>query len=147
MIVVPDPEREDGSHLLSGPQGRLLGAMLSAMGIATQQAYVASALPRHTPMTDWTAAGALGFGEVLRHHIGLARPRRLLVLGTNILSLLGHDPAHNRAVLREIHQDGVTIPLLAGKSLAALLERPRWKAGLWQAWLDWTRDEPPGEKR
>jgi DNA polymerase len=141
MIIVPEPERDDAAQtparLLSGPQGRLLDAMLAAMEIAPAQAYVASVLPRHTPMADWDAVATKGFGALLAHHVKLVGPRRLVALGSNILPLLGHDPAHNPAVLRQFNQQGLTIPLLAGKSLAALLERPRWKAGLWQGWLDW----------
>jgi DNA polymerase len=138
MVIVPDPERDDSDHLLSGPQGKLLEAMLAAMGIAPDRAYVASVLPRHMPMADWPALAAKGFGALLCQHIELVAPRRLIALGSNILPLLGNDPAHNPAVLRSFNQDGVTVPLLAGKSLAALIERPRWKAGLWQGWLDWT---------
>ncbi|HKR24644.1 MAG TPA: uracil-DNA glycosylase family protein [Allosphingosinicella sp.] len=140
MIVVPDPERDDDASLLAGPQGRLLDAMLAAMGIAAERVYLASVLPRHMPMADWPALTEKGFGALLRHHVKLAAPRRLIALGSNILPLLGNDPAHNPAVLRSFNHEGVTLPLLAGKSLAALLERPRWKTGLWQAWLDWVRD-------
>jgi DNA polymerase len=138
MIVVPEPERDDRDHLLAGPQGKLLEAMLTAMGIATDRAYVASALPRNVPMADWAALAEKGIGALLNHHIALVAPQRLIVLGSNLLPLMGHDPAHNPAVLRTFNHEGLTIPLLAGKSLAALLERPRWKAGLWQGWLDWT---------
>jgi uracil-DNA glycosylase len=143
MVIVPDPEREDAAgdtaRLLSGPQGRLIDAMLAAMGFAPEASYVASILPRHMPMADWSALADKGFGALLCHHIRLVAPRRIIALGSNILPLLGHDTAHSPAVLREFNQDGVTIPLLAGKSLSALLERPQWKSGLWQGWLDWTR--------
>jgi DNA polymerase len=142
MIIVPDPERgddaEQGGRLLSGRQGHLLDAMLAAMGVAAEDTYVASVLPRHTPMADWAAIAEKGFGALLCHHVALVGPRRLVALGSNILPLLGNDPAHSPAVLMQFNQHGATIPLLAGKSLAALLERPRWKAGLWQGWLDWT---------
>lgn len=140
MVIVPDPERDDDDSLLAGPQGKLLDAMLAAMAIAPDQVYIASVLPRHMPMADWPALAEKGFGALLCHHVKLAAPRRLIALGSNILPLLGNDPAHNPAVLRSFNQEGVTLPLLAGKGLAALLERPRWKAGLWQAWLDWTPD-------
>lgn len=138
MAIVPEPEREDGEKLLSGPQGRLLDAMLAAMGVAPESVYVASALPRHLPMADWADIAAKGFGQVLVRHVALARPRRLVAFGQNVLPLLGHDPANSPAVSRTFNHEGLTIPLLAGRSLAALLERPRWKAGLWQGWLDWT---------
>jgi len=140
MVIVPDPERDDGESLLSGPQGKLLDAMLAAMGIAPPNVYLASVLPRHMPMADWAALSEKGFGALLCHHVKLAAPQRVIALGSNILPLLGNDPAHNPAVLRSFNHEGVTLPLLAGKSLAALLERPRWKAGLWQGWLDWTSD-------
>ncbi|MDR2856400.1 MAG: hypothetical protein LBV50_00945 [Novosphingobium sp.] len=138
MVIVPDPERDDREQLLSGPQGRLLDAMLAAMGIMPEQVYLASVLPRHTPMADWPALAEKGFGNLLAHHVGLVKPERLIVLGSNILPLLGHEPAHKPAVSRQFAHEGSTIPLLAGKSLAALLERPLWKAGLWQEWLDWS---------
>ena len=139
MVIVPEPERDDGEQLLSGPQGKLLEAMLAAMGIGLGNIYLASVLPRHTPMADWAELADKGFGAVLLNHVRLAAPKRVIALGSNILPLLGNDPAHSPAVLREINHEGLTIPLLAGKSLPALLERPRWKAGLWQGWLDWTQ--------
>ena len=60
MILVAEPEREDGDSLLSGPQGRLLGAMLAAMGIAAESTYLASLLPRPMPHADWNAIAARG---------------------------------------------------------------------------------------
>ena len=138
MIIVPEPEPEDGEILLSGPLGRLLDAMLDAMGIAPDAVYVASALPRHMPMPDWPDLARQGIGQILRHHVNLVRPRRLIVFGGSILPLLGHDPAHSSAVLTHFNHENVSIPLLVARDLTARRERPRWKAGLWQGWLDWT---------
>ena len=83
------PEAGDSDSLLSGPHGTLVANMLRAMQIAPDKAYVATAIPRHQPLTDWDALQAAGLGEVLAHHITLAAPRRLLVLGNDILPLLG----------------------------------------------------------
>ena len=138
MVIVPEPEAEDRERLLSGPLGRLLDGMLDAMGVASGDVYVASALPRHTPMPDWADLARQGIGEVLSHHVGLVRPRRLIAFGGNILPLLGHDPAHSSAVLTHFNHENGNIPLLVARDLIALRERPRWKAGLWQGWLDWT---------
>ena len=77
-------------------------------------------------------------GEVVRHHIALARPQRLLVFGRHISPLLGHDPTKTAEPLRHFNHESVTIPLLIAPGLANLAGRPRSKAGLWQAWLDWT---------
>lgn len=138
MVLVDHPEAEDGEQLLSGPQGRLLNAMLAAMGLGPDAAYVASCLPRHMPLPDWAALDAAGLGQAVRHHVALARPERLLVFGRHILPLLGHDPTKTAEPLRRFNHEGRTIPLLSVAGLAVLATKPRGKAALWQAWLDWT---------
>ena len=140
MVFVAEPEREDSAELLSGPQGSLLAAILVAMGIAPEACYFASVLPRHTPHADWGLAAARGLGELACHHVALAAPKRLIVFGTSILPLLGHDPANFPAGAGEFQHGGMTLPKLAARDLAVLLERPRWKAGFWQMWLDWTKN-------
>ena len=142
MVLVPQPEREDREHLLSGPQGKLLDAMLAAMGIAPDAAYVASALPRHTPLADWSAVAANGMGKVIAHHVSLVRPERLIVFGSNILPLLGNDPPKSSHPTGQFDGEGAIVPLLAEPELAALIERPRWKARFWRHWLDWAEAGP-----
>ena len=137
-IIVPVPEAEDRDTLLSGPQGRLLGAMLAAMGLAADAVHVTSVLPRHTPHADWTATQANMMGTVLRHQMGLVRPQRVMVFGAAILPLLGHDPAQNPADFRQFPLDGGMMPALAALDLKTLLERPRLRARFWQRWLEWT---------
>lgn len=137
MVIVPEPEREDREKLLSGPAGRMLDAILSAMGHDSDQVYVASALPRHTPMADWAELARRGMGEALCHHVRLASPKRLIAFGGNIPPLFGNTPPQRPAILEIFKHEELSIPLLAARDLAALMERPRWKAGLWQAWLEW----------
>ncbi len=141
MIVVPEPEREDRDDLLSGPQGRLLDALLAAMKLSREQVYLASALPRHTPMADWAAAKQRGLGEVLRHHVGLVAAKRLIAFGGNVLPLLGNDPPNSGHFLLEFNHGELSIPLWAATDLGVLLARPRVKARVWQQWLDWTGTE------
>ncbi|MFC0204980.1 uracil-DNA glycosylase family protein [Novosphingobium soli] len=138
MVLVEEPEAEDRESLLSGPQGRLLDAMLAAFGTRRDEIYLASALPRHTPGADWAALGTRGVGAALAHHIALAAPRRLFVLGGNALSLIGHESPQRPAVLRLFNHEGASIPLLASWALPALLAQPRAKPVLWEAWLEWT---------
>jgi DNA polymerase len=139
MLLVPEPESEDDEVLLSGPQGRLVAGMLAAMGIAPGEAYIASALPRHTPLADWSEVGSRGLGEVLAHHVGLVMPERIIAFGNNIPSLLGNDPTNSAAPPNPIEVGGVHIPLLSVRSLEGLLARPGWKADMWNKWLEWTR--------
>lgn len=137
MVLVAAPEADDADHLLSGPQGRLLATMLAAMGIAPDQVYIASVLPRHTPLADWGGLAAGGIGAVLGHHVALVAPARIIVFGGNILPLLGHDPAQKTAVLRYFNQEGPSVPLLAAHDLGHLAGRPGAKAAFWWNWLEW----------
>jgi DNA polymerase len=138
MVLVPMPEEDDRAHLLSGPQGKLIGNMLKAMGIAEDAAYLASALPRHARHPDWSALAARDLGNVLSHHVNLAAPKRLLVLGRAMLPLFGHDPAQAGAKPRRIALEGCGVPALVSFGPEALLETPRFRKSLWQGWLDWT---------
>ena len=93
----------------------------------------------HTQRIGFTvhAIARRGLGELACHHIALAAPQRLIVFGNTILPLLGHDPANKPAAAAQFQHGGITAPLLAARDLAVLLEKPRWKAGFWQTWLDW----------
>jgi len=137
MIVVPQPEAGDSDRLLSGPQGRLLDAMLDAMGHDADAIYLASVLPCRTPHADWGAIASRGLGIALAHHVGLAVPGRLIVFGGNILPLLGNILPNSADTSLRFNHDGTDIPLLAARSLESLLERKAWKAGFWKDWLGW----------
>jgi len=137
MILVPEPERDDTETLLSGPQGKLLEGFLRVAGMAPDSVYVASVLPRATPHADWEAMASAGIGNVLARHVALAAPQRIIALTGNILSLIGHGSANKSADSNHFQHEQGSVPLLTGRDLGVLLERPRWKAGLWQAWLDW----------
>lgn len=138
MIVVPMPEVEDRETLLTGPQGRLLANMVRAMGAARDEVYLASALARHTPMADWDHWLAAGMGEVLMHHIELVAPERLIVLGRDVLPLLGHDPAQPAPAVSELSIQTRKLSWLSSYAPGRLLEHPRYRAQLWRRWLDWT---------
>jgi len=142
MVLVPMPEPDDRERLLAGQEGALVDNMLAAMGIGADAAYVAAALPRHMAEPDWRALGDEGLGAILLHHLALARPERLLVLGRNILPLLGHDPAQSPAAIKQTAIQGAAeqalVPTLAGFAPGRLLENARQRALLWRRWLDWT---------
>ncbi len=138
MILAEQPEAEDGERLLSGPQGQLLDRIVRALGLGEEDTYFASVLPRHMPMADWAALAGDGLGELAIHHIQLAAPQRLLLLGSNVSSLVGHDPANSDGFLALSGQEARRIPVLAAPALAALAARPKGKARLWNALLDWT---------
>ena len=138
MVLVAMPEAEDRGELLSGPQGRLLDAILAAFGSRPDAVYRTSALPCPGPAIDWAALAEAGMTEVLTHHIALAAPQRLIVFGRDVSPLLRHDPAQSAANLTHFEHDDGRVPLLVAPSLAALIDKPALKRALWRRWLDWT---------
>lgn len=139
MILLPMPEEDDGDTLLSGRGGKLVDGMLAALGLSRASVYCAAALPVHVPMPDWAHLRDQGLGALLAHHVGLAAPQRLLVLGRNgISTLLGHDLPNNAAALREFNHDRGCVSAVFAYDLAALVARPAHKAALWNRLLDWT---------
>lgn len=138
MVLVAMPEEGDRDTLLSGPQGRLLDGFLAAAGLAPEQVYRAAALPRHTQLADWGELERQGLGAVLAHHVALAKPKRLIVLGRNILPLCGHDPAQGAQKLRAFNHEGGRVPALYEVGLERLLSNWQSRARLWQRWLEWT---------
>ena len=141
MVLVPMPEAEDRERLLSGPQGRLIANMLAAMGIGEDGAYLAAALPRHAEHPDWMSLAERQLGKIFIHHVQLVRPKRILLLGRAMLPLFGHDPAQAGATPRQIALEGSRVPALASFGPEALFSTPRFRAGLWRGWLDWTGGE------
>ncbi len=139
MVLVGQPEADDRETLLSGPQGRLLDAMLGAFGLSRAEIYVASVLPRHTPVADWAGLAETGMSAVIAHHVALAAPQRLLVFGRGgVSALVGHDPAQGSPPSPEFNHEGGSVPLTIAPALETLLDRPALKAGLWTRWLEWT---------
>ncbi|MXP25353.1 hypothetical protein GRI39_04740 [Altererythrobacter indicus] len=141
MIVVPEPEIDDRDILLAGPHGTLIANFMRSAGLNDENTYLASALPRHTPLADWASLNKAGMGDVLRHHINLVEPQRVLLLGSNILSLLGHVTTQGTARFAKTVLQGIEAPALAGIDPGMLLRRPRRQGNLWQCWLDWTEGE------
>ena len=135
MILVAEPEADDTDQLLSGPQGRLLAAILPQLGLAEAEVYIASVLPRPLPLADWADLAAQGWGDILAHHLALVAPARVIAFGSSVLSLLGHDPAQKSAFFSPVNHGDLRVPLLGARELAMLLERPATKAAFWQSWL------------
>ena len=138
-VLVPMPEEEDRDTLLSGRHGALLSGFLKAAGIAEDRTYFASALPHHLPMPDWDGLTAQGLGDLAAHHLALSGARRVLVLGSRLPSLLGHDPAQPPSLFRKISANSRDMPALACHGPVQLLQNARLRAHLWHGWLDWTK--------
>lgn len=131
MIIVPMPEGEDEDSLLSGVHGRLVRGICSALNLGVEDVYLASALPRYVQLPDWDALDSAGLGAVLRHHVGLVKPQRLLAMGHGILPLLQHGSPKDLPQTDQFRLLGTSAPEI-------LLRTPRLRAALWRQLLDWT---------
>lgn len=134
MVLVAQPEADDRDTLLSGPQGRLVANVLRAIGLDPNAAYMASALPCHTTLPDWDDLGREGLGTILAHHLALAKPQRVLLMGSKLPALLGHDPAMPPDSFSAI--DGIAT--LATFAPDRLLDHARQRARLWKRLCQWT---------
>lgn len=134
MVLVPMPEADDGEALLSGLQGRFVASVLRAMGIDAETAYFASALPGHMPLPDWERLGSEGLGAALAHHIGLAGPDRVILFGSKLPALLGHDPAAPPEAFARVSATAALTTFAPDR----LLDHARQRAKLWQRLLEWT---------
>ncbi len=135
LVLVPQPEEGDREHLLDGPQGRLLANILAAMGLEESAVYLAAALPCHTPMADLPMLAASGMNAVTAHHIALAAPQKVLVLGTALAPMLGAGSADG---LREFNHAGRKVPVMTSETLEAMLHSPALKARFWRRWMEWS---------
>ncbi|MFN4019292.1 MAG: hypothetical protein ACK4IC_02110 [Erythrobacter sp.] len=135
MVLVPQPEEADRAKLLEGPQGRLLANILAAIGLEEGAIYLAAALPCHMPMADLPMLAASGMDAVTAHHIALAAPQKVLLLGTALSAMLGADGAEG---LREINQAGRKVPVMVSEALEAMLHSPALKARFWRRWMEWS---------
>lgn len=137
MVLVGQPEEDDREGLLSGDTGNQLKPLLQAMGLAEHQVYLASALPAAMAMPDWDDLARGGLGEIVRHHIALARPARLLAFGRGQLAMFGIAPEQFREPLA-LECGGRMVPLLSAPDFPQIARSPVRRERLWQRWLDWT---------
>lgn len=137
MVLVGEPEPDDGDGLLSGTAGRQLDAIIRAMGFEGHEVYLASALPAPAAMPDWFELARAGLGEIVRHHVALVRPQRLLAVGRGQLALFGIAPEQSREPLA-LECGGAMVPLLSAPDFSQIARSPARRERLWRRWLDWT---------
>jgi len=122
LLLIGQPEEGDREALLSGEQGAMVSRMLRAMEIDEARAYLASALPRPTPLPDWDDLAARGLAALTCHHLRLAAPRRVIIFGKGPSMLAA--------------QSG--LPMLAAPQLETLARSAAHKRRFWNAWLEWS---------
>jgi uracil-DNA glycosylase family 4 len=83
MLVSEFPAREDASDgkPIGGTAWQLMVKMLAAIGVTEDAAYSASLACFYLPAAKLDAEALERCAELMRHHIALVKPKRLLLLG------------------------------------------------------------------
>ena len=83
MLISEFPAREDAGDgkPIGGAAWQLMVKMLAAIGIGEAAAYSASLACFHLPAAKLDADALDRCADLMRHHIALVKPKRLLLLG------------------------------------------------------------------
>lgn len=135
MVLLDLPEVEDSASemLMSGPAGRLLDRMLLAIGRSRATVHLATLAVARPAAGQIPGESEAQLAEIALHHVGVAAPKSLLLLGQAASrALLGTDGWSGRGGLRTVNHSGGIIPALASLHPRFLLERPAAKAEAWK---------------
>jgi DNA polymerase len=136
MLLTAWPEIDDQreAQLFAGPAGKLLDAMLQAIGLTRSQCYLASLAVTRPPGGRVDAHDSTDLEQLLWHHLRLAAPQRLLLVGGDILRMAtGLALPDARGKLLDVNQDGSKVETIAVAHPATLLARPAQKAAAWDS--------------
>ena len=136
MIVSACPEKADykAGHLLAGDAGKLTARMLRAIGLAKDECYIASIAMTRPLGARLDSASEAELSALLWHHIKLAKPKRLLILGNDAARIIAQDDlaAVNEKLLH-INRNGLEVSAVAIPHPDFLLGKPERKANVWKS--------------
>jgi DNA polymerase len=136
MLLTAWPEIDDQREgaLFCGPAGAMLDAMLRAIGLTREQCYTASLAVTRPPGGRCDAGDAADLERLLWHHLTLARPQRLLLIGGEVVRMAaGRALADARGQLLDLNRDQSKVETVAIAHPAMLLTRPAHKAAAWDS--------------
>jgi DNA polymerase len=134
MILAAMPSGEDcaSGTLVSGAAGRLFDRMLAAIGRSRETAYLAGLSCLRPAGGRLDPAGASRCAEIARHHIALAEPKAVLLLGDACSrALLGLGAAEARGRVHSVQAAGRSFNAVVTLHPDFLLTQPGAKAHAW----------------
>lgn len=130
MVVVDCPE---GDGLLGGPARVLFERMLAAIGRDRASIYLAALAVARPTGGILPPESEAGLTALLGHHIALAAPKRLLLLGKSVSrALIGMDSVRARGSLRTVNLERTSVEAVASWHPRFLLDRPSLKGDAWK---------------
>lgn len=133
MVDLPEPGDVDSHVLFSGPSGALFDKMLAAIGRDRTSLYLAAMAP------GWPGGGVVDkatgalFVELARHHVALARPRALLLMGEQpARAFLGMGFVEARGRVHDVALPGGAVRAVATFHPRTLLQHPEQKRRAWE---------------
>jgi DNA polymerase len=145
MVVCDMPDIADGDQgaLLSGEAGQLFDAMLRAIGIAREHVYIAALAAIRPPGGMMTDSDEAALAMRMRHHIRLADPQGLLLLGERTSrALTATGTSEKGHALRSVNHEGGRVPAVAIRHPRFLLKQAGAKADSWRALQFLIEDSP-----
>lgn len=134
MMMTDMPTTEDcgAGVLLSGTSGALFDKMLAAIGRDRTSIYLAALSCLRSPSGSFTQESATRCATLARHHIGLAAPEAVLLLGdTCSKALLGMATIQARGRWHKISTHAGDIPAMVSFHPSYLLDQPSAKRHAW----------------
>ncbi len=116
VIVIDMAEAGDRAtgQLLSGEAGELFDRMLGAIELSRELAYLIPFAPARPASGRLDAATLNTLKPALEHHLMLARPRRLLLMGdAPVRALLGIGAAEARGRAHQLMVNDLPVPVIA----------------------------------
>ena len=134
LVFVDCPERDDRELLMEGDVGRLFDRMLAAIGRSRADTGLASVCVRRPTTGRVPRDTEARLGQIARHHVALAAPQRLLVMGDAASrAILAMNVADARGRFHALnHKDGKVTQVVASHHPRFLLDRPAAKAEAWK---------------
>ena len=131
---MPEPGDAEAGMLLSGNAGQLFDRMLAAIGLDRSSVYCLPLCPGRPPTGRLSPSALTRLGDIARHHVILAAPKRVWLLGqATSQALLGEDATIFADKMgADMKHVAAGLPCIASLHPRLLLQAPQRKAAVWK---------------
>jgi uracil-DNA glycosylase family 4 len=134
LAAWPEQECQQRAELLCGDAGKLLDNMLRAIGLTRDDCYLASMAITRPAGGRCDPSDLPELQRLLSHHIAMAQPQRLLLIGADITQILVQTHLnHARGKILAVDGHSGHIDTIAVPHPALMLNRPTHKAAAWDS--------------